>query len=336
MQKKVKMEDIAKKLQVSTVTVSKALNDKEGVSNDLKIQIKNMALKMGYTLHTAAPTTTGNIGIIVAERFSSREEDPMLSFYVRFFQTITFRLSRLGYYGLFESISYEDERNGVLPRLLQEKRIDGLIVLGQLQSSYLQKLIDTQIPLVFLDFYDENFEVDSVITDNFYSSYDLTNYLIHKGHTKVAFLGDIYATSSIQDRFCGYYKSLLAHRIPYRADYIISDRTEDGKIYSEFPLPADPPTAFVCSSDETAYILIRYLQRLGYNIPEDFSVVGFDSDSYALLSNPHITTVEVNMTEMAKRAAELILSKIKSHRKALGKILVKTRMIEQDSVRSLL
>ena len=65
-------------------------------------------------------------------------------------------------------------------------------------------------------------------------------------------------------------------------------------------------------------------------------MVGFDSDSYALLSNPHITTVEVNMTEMAKRAAELILSKIKSHRKALGKILVKTRMIEQDSVRSLL
>lgn len=331
MKRNITMRDIAEKLGVSNVTVSKALNDKEGVSEELKIKIKKLAEEMGYRYNTLAKAMKEgqayNIGVIIAERFTGEHK----SFYLQFYQHISKLLDEHQYSGILHILTSEDERELNLPRIYHDKKVDGFIILGQISKEYIGILQNIEIPIIFLDFYDDHVEIDSVITDNFYGAYEITNYLVKSGHEKIAFIGNIYATSSIQDRFLGYYKSLLEHRIKLREDYIINDRDDNGK-FIDLCIPDNLPTAFVCNCDRIAYNLINKLKSLGYNIPKDFSVVGFDNDIFASISDPKITTVEVNIEEMAKTAVKFIIEKIKDEDKKYGRVLVKGRIIYRDSV----
>lgn len=328
------MKDIAEKLGVSSVTVSKALNDKDGVSDELKQRIKDLANEMGYRMNTLAKSMkegySYNIGVIIPECFTGG----LQSFYLSFYQSVAQVLEEYDYYGILQILSQQDEKDLVLPRIYHESRVDGFIVLGQVSRSYVETLQGIQTPVVFLDFYDEHLEMDSVITDNFYGAYKITNYLMHSGHKKIGFVGDIYATSSIQDRFLGYYKSLLEHKIALRQEFIIKDRDEKGK-YIELEFPEEMPTAFVCNCDQIAYNVIEKLKQMGYDVPGDISVVGFDNDIFATISTPQITTVEVDVEEMSATAVEYILEKIKMDNREYGRVSIKGRIIYRESVKQL-
>lgn len=333
MAKNTTMKDIAKKLNISTVTVSKALNDKDGVGEDLKNKIKKLADEMGYRYNMLAKSMRDgysyNIGVVVAEHFMGDQ-----SFYFNFFKHITKTLERFNYCGILQILNSEEEENLNLPKLYYDKKVDGLIILGQVSKRYIEVLQNIDIPIVFLDFYDEHSNIDSVAVDNFYGAYQITNYLIKNGHRDIAFVGNIYATSSIQDRFLGFYKSLLEHGEKLKEEYVICDRDEHGR-YIELVFPKNMPTAFVCNCDEVAHNLILKLKEMGYTVPNDFSVVGFDNDIYATISSPQITTVEVDVEEMALTAIRFILSKIKKENKSFGRVLIKGRIVYRQSVRAI-
>lgn len=330
MKRSITMKDIANRLDVSTVTVSKALNDKEGVSGELKERIKAVAEDMGYRINSLAKSMkeglSYNIGVIIAERYTGNN-----SFYLHFYQQMVTVLEAHNYYGILHVMSAEDESNLKQPRVYLDRKVDGLIILGQVSKPYIELLKGIDIPIVFLDFYDEHEDIDTITTDNFHSSYELTNYVIGNGHAKIAYIGNIYSTSSIQDRMLGYFRSLLEHRLPLRLDYIVSDRDEAGR-FIDLELPGDMPTAFVCNCDQVAYNLIKLLKQKGYRVPEDISVVGFDNDIYSTISEPQITTVEVNIAEMSNMAYSVIARKIKNPDKVYGRALVKGRLILRDSV----
>lgn len=330
----VTMKDIAERVGVSVVTVSKALNDRDGVSEETKKKIQQLADEMGYRYNVMARSIkegySYNIGVIIAERFAG----DIQSFYLKFYKHISMLLEKYDYSGILNILTEEDEENCILPKSYQERKVDAFILLGQIHKSYIEALQKSEIPIIFLDFYDEHANVDSVITDNFYGSYEITNYLIMNGHRDIAFVGNLYATSSIQDRFLGYYKSLLEHKISIRQEYIINDRDEKGK-FINLTLPKPLPTAFVCNCDQIAYHLITMLKKQGYLVPNDCSVVGFDNDIFAMISNPPLTTVEVDIKEMAAMAIRIIIEKIKNPNKEYGRMLVPGNIIYRDSVKKL-
>lgn len=334
MKNNVTMKDIAERIGVSSVTVSKALNDKEGVSDELKERIKVLAAEMGYRFNAAARSMkeglSFNIGVIIPERFAGKDQ----SFYLHFYQIISRVLEKQGYYGILHILKEADEEALKLPRIYSEQKVDGFIILGQIRKGYIQTLENIEVPTVFMDFYDEHSSIDSVITDNFYGAYDITNYLFKNGHKKIAYVGNIYSTSSIQDRFLGYYKSLLEHGVKLNEDYIINDRDEKGT-YIDIEIPEDYPTAFVCNCDQVAHNLIGKLKELGYQVPDDFSVVGFDNDIYATITEPGLTTVEVDVKEMAQTAVKFIHEKIKDNRKQFGRVQVKGKIVYRHSVKNL-
>ena len=330
------MKDIAERFGVSTVTVSKALNDKEGVSEELKLKIKQAAEEMGYRFNTHAKSMKEglvyNIGIIIPERFTNSAQ----AFYLQFYQYLSKSLDKHHYSGILHILSHQDEEQLVLPRIYTERKVDGFIMLGQISKEYIGIIQETETPVLFLDFYTDQSSIDSVLTDNFFGTYEMTNYLVSNGHRNIAFIGNIHSTSSIQDRFLGYCKSHLEHHLPIREDYIISDRNEKGK-YIPLKLPEleDMPTAFVCNCDQVAFNLMGELKKRGIRIPEDCSIAGFDNDIFASLAEPGLTTVEVNMPEMARMAVKFIIEKIKDNTKSYGRVLVKGNMIFRDSVRNI-
>lgn len=335
MGKKVTMRDIAKRLSISTVTVSKALGEKDGVSESLRGTIKQLASEMGYSYTSLSENEEHlknyNIGIIVASNYMQEGTYP---FYFKMYQSIVRYLSIHKYSGILELITPLMREKKILPNIASGKKVDGIIVMGQLSSEYLELLGGKKIPLIYLDFYDKNGQENAVITDNVHASYLLTNYIVEMGHEKIAFVGNIYATSSILDRYLGYYRSLLLNRIAVREDYLISDRGED-ELFIDLKLPEDMPTAFVCNCDEIAYVLMEKLKKEGYRIPEDISVVGFDNYTLAGYTSPKLTTVEVNIEAMTKSAVDLLVGQIEGRSVEKGRRLVSGKLIIRDSVAKL-
>lgn len=334
MAKAVRLSDIGKVLGVSTVTVSKALSDKQGVSDELRRKIKELAKEMGYQHPSLAKAEqqgkSKNIGVISSDRYLSR----YTSFYWELYQNVVTAGNDKGCFTLLEVITRQDEKDLICPRIIREKKVDGLIVIGRIKKKYREMLnAEVDVPILLLDFYDENSNYDSIISDSFYGMYLMTNYLFNMGHKKIAYVGSVLATSSITDRYFGYAKSLLEHGVPLKESWVISDRdAESGDIIIE--LPKEMPTAFVCNCDFVASVLIKKLNEEGYQVPEDISVVGYDNFIYPGLSNVGITTYEVDMPKMASVSVDAILSKIKGDYKS-GIKVVEGHMIEKDSVKKI-
>ena len=137
MAKTVKLADIAAIVGVSTVTVSKALSDQKGVSEELRVRIKKLADEMGYkqpsTVRKLQAHKSYNIGVVIAEMFLDKYD----SFYWQMYQALTTRAVSKGCFTMLEVVSAVNEEAGNLPMIIQEHKVDGLIVIGAMSSGYL-------------------------------------------------------------------------------------------------------------------------------------------------------------------------------------------------------
>ena len=197
---------------------------------------------------------------------------------------------------------------------------------------------DPELPFILLDFTTHWKLCDCVISDSFYGSCQLTDYLFRKGHRKIAFVGTVLSTGSITDRYLGYLKSMMEHHIQVPEEWIIPDRdTETGDVDRDrfFPLPDDMPTAFVCNSDLTAAHLCRKLAIMGIRCPEDVSITGFDNFIYPGVDEGQFTTYEVDTKAMARKAVHNLIHKLNGEYYRRWIIVVTGRLIKHGSVRAL-
>lgn len=330
MQGKVRMADIAAQLGVSVVTVSKALSGKEGVSDAVRTQILDLAQQMQYVPLRTKPESkkaprTGSIGVLIADHFFDSN-----SFYASLYREIAKCCSEDGYCAILELISPAAERNCIMPTLIQGKKVDGIIFMGEISREYMRAVIHCGLPYLLLDFYDDELDADSITSDNVEGAYRLTNHLMQKGYKRIGFVGTKSATSSIMDRFLGYAKVLLRADIPINKDWILDDRDAGGRLIP-IQLPKDMPDAFVCSYDEVAYNLIALLKRQGYRVPEDVAVVGYDDSHLARICSPRLTTYRVNTEGMAKMVVSQLIRRMTGKHSTRGNIVIKGELICRES-----
>lgn len=338
MAKEVKLADIAERLAVSTVTVSKALSGQKGVSEALRARIKELAEEMGYkqpsAQHRDKAGKSYNIGVLTGARYLDKYD----SFYTQMYQQVAAMAAAKGCFTLLEIISDEAEEMAAEPMLIREQKADGIIVIGRLGDSYLENLLRAGRPVVYLDFCNEKQETDAVISDSYYGAYRLTNYLFEMGHRRIGYVGTLLATGSITDRYFGYVKSMLEHGAQLKDEWVVKDRDKETVLIDPeryLCLPKDMPTAFVCNSDLTASYLIRKLRENGYRVPEDISVAGYDNYLFPGLCDIALTTYEVDITEMARRAIHNVVKKIKGESYRTGICIVEGYLVKRDSVRDL-
>lgn len=333
MAKDVTLADIAARVGVSNVAVSKALSGKPGVSEELRERIKEVAARMGYVSSTSTKSSaneTGNIGVIIPE---STYGDAV-TFYGRLYEKVVRALYENNYYGILELLTKENEQAANLPKVMLDGKVDGLIFVGQLAENYIKRMVQqTELPVFFLDTYMPFVELDTVISDGYYGTYQLTNYLLEQGHRNIAFVGSVDATSSIADRYWGYRRSLRENQIEFKAEWEIPDRDENGKIFDKILFDPIGIEAYVCNNDYAAHILIRNLEEAGYRVPEDISVVGFDNFLPTGMDEHRITTYEVDMEHMAGVCVKSLIKKIK-HKKYGGGIQIVTgKLIKKQTVK---
>ncbi|MCM1026969.1 MAG: LacI family DNA-binding transcriptional regulator [Roseburia sp.] len=337
MTKAVKLADIAERVGVSTVTVSKALSGQKGVSEEMREKIKKLAEELGYRSPSAVRGEVGkprsyHIGVLVEEGYLDQYE----SFYWKLYQQVSACALERECFAVLEVVSGRMEEELELPKVVREKKVHGLIVIGRMAEEYRKLLKENKsLPVVYIDFSDDDPETDAVISDNYYGACRLVNYLIEQGHTRIAYVGTLLASGSITDRYFGYAKALLEHGLPLREDWRLNDRQASSVFIREelMQLPEEMPTAFFCNCDLTAGKLIRKLQQEGYRVPEDISVVGFDNYIYPGICDVGITTYEVNQAEMAAQAVKTLIRRLEGETAGHRTHIVEGRVVVKESVR---
>ncbi len=300
-EKKVTMKDIAAEFGVSIVTVSKALAGKDGVGDQLRQDIIDRAHELGYVFKKGTDRAgTRNVAIVIAERFIGED-----SFYQKVYQRILLELTRRNYVAILEAVRQEDEEKGELPKLVALSAIDQIIVIGEISNAYLNAIVKTGIGCILFDFENEDYDMDSVLSDNVNGGYLLTRHLVRSGCRTVGFVGNHLATRSNLDRYVGFRKYLIANDIAFDDRWVISDRDMNG-LDIDLVLPEELPDGFVCACDLTAYRLIRVLREKGFAVPEDVAVVGYDDYANNKLEGVELTTYHVNVEEMISQCMNML------------------------------
>ena len=325
--KKVTMKDIAQELDISIVTVSKALAGKEGVGDRLREEIIEKAKELGYIFkkNDDVENINKNVGILIAQRYVGDD-----SFYLSVYQKMLVEMTKRGMVGILEVIIESDEKNRVLPTLLSINNVDHILVLGEVDRDYLQALDSTGKNIVLFDFENEDFEFDSVVGDNVNGGYLMTRHLFKQGYKDIVFVGNFRSTRSILDRYLGYRKYLLMKDIKVLKDNHIDDRDDDGND-AELILPEKMPEAFFCNCDVAAYRLIKKLNQSGYKVPEDVAVVGYDDYASNKIPGVELTTYRVNIEEMIYHALNILEQKFQNSDYRYGTVLSYGRVIERNT-----
>ena len=307
MGKPVRMADIAQRLDISVVSVSKALAGKPGVSEEMRARVVALARELGYEgvrVHSEL-AGTGNIGVLVSDRLFAEN-----TFYTSLYRSLVLKSGGEGLTCMMEIVSQEAERGAALPALVTGRKVDGVIFMGNLEPAYLRAVEDTGLPCLALDFHVPGVAQDCIVSDNLDGGFALTEHLLAHGRRKIGFVGSIRATSSIMDRYLGYQRALRLAGIIPREEWLLEDRGEDGA-FLPLCLPGQLPEAFLCSCDEVAYNLVDALRRVGVRVPEDVAVCGYDDFRFATLCQPPLTTYRVSVEQMAAAAVAWLARKIR-------------------------
>lgn len=340
MAKSVRLKDIAEKLGVSTVTVSKALSGQKGMSEEVRKKIHALANEMGYIPSVSRKLENMNknytIGVIISEVYMGEYD----AYYNRLHQQISQLAMEKGSFTMLEVISGDSIKRLTLPRIISDNKVDGILILGRLPGKYLENIrASSSIPVIYLDFYDHYISEDAVTCDSYSGACLMTEYLIGKGHSRIGFVGTVLATDSITDRYFGYRKALLLNNIEFRQDWVINDRDPDINVPDPdkfFNLPEEMPTAFICSSDIAAGMLIKKLSESGYSVPDDVSVVGYGNCSRSDISDKKVTTYAVDSYELGRSAVENLIRKIGRERYHHGVMTLDGNLIEGETVKAVM
>ncbi|MGD7043917.1 LacI family DNA-binding transcriptional regulator [Jeotgalibacillus proteolyticus] len=303
---KITLQTLANELGVSKVAISKALNGKSGVSDTLRQNATQLAQKLGYPLSVNIPVPeefeTKKIMIVMHEHSFRNESFTYPNLYGE--MTKKFNIADQYHHELY-LINSDQIHSGTFP--FNSQHWDGCFIIGELPVPYVQLIQKTIPSTVLIDFSVPSLSIDSVETENYRASYQLTSWLIEQNHRKLIFVTDTNETRSSKDRYFGFLSSLdQADLLPSSIDSVKLNWEQDVTIDLNHL-----PDAFVCSNDRTAMILTNHLLKHNIAVPDHVTVVGFDDTAYSTMLDPAITTMQVDLSEMAKEAMKLLEDRFK-------------------------
>ncbi|MCR4998652.1 MAG: LacI family transcriptional regulator [Lachnospiraceae bacterium] len=295
------IKDIANKLGVSVSTVSKGLNGAKDISDSLRQAVLDTAVELGYTSKKIKSLEDGAICIFV-ENMKIDSEDAFGYDIVLGFRQAAFRSS---YDIVVEEIDPEFQEAHRFESYILEKGYRAAFLVGfALQDPWMEQLQDTTVPTVLLDnFIPMNPRVSFVGTDSEEGIDMAISHLVSLGHEKIAFLDGSKDSMISDQRMRAYLRSISHHHLPLDPSLAVYGYFVADAAHYHVPSFMDMgATAIVCGNDDIARGVIDSCRDLGFSVPEDVSVIGFDDMPFAARLNPPLTTIRQNRLELGKCA----------------------------------
>jgi DNA-binding LacI/PurR family transcriptional regulator len=337
MHKSPNIYEIAKKANVSHMTVSRAFNNPELVNKITRKKIFEIANELNYRPSIIARSMRTNrtnaIGLILPTIINP------------FFPEIVKGVddySRKNSYNVILVNTDDDYKNEISSlEMFINRKIDGIILSvitgGQKDKEFLTKIIKRKIPVVLIDRFIPDINCSYVITDNFKAAYDATSYLIRLGHKKISVISSPQKIKIFQDRLKGYKKALKDNAIEYNENYIAEGEESVHGGYNsmkEVLAKNNNITAIFAMCDFMAFGVYKYCKENNIKIPDNLSVIGFDDIFTSALISPSLTTMAQQKYKIGYNAAKILINSIKKNEFPKKQIILQAPLIERDSCRS--
>lgn len=329
------IHDIARKLNLSASTVSRALKDNPVISEGTRLLVKRMAEEMGYRPNTLAANLrtrrTNTIGVIV----------PLINRH--FFSSVISGVEEIAYsLGFAVTISQSNdnyEKECKIAHTFFANRVDGIILSIGMQTTsidHLKLFSERKIPIVFFDRVVDEIEAHKIVCDDYGGAYRATQHLINQKAKVIAHIGGPVLLKIYKNRQNGYLNALKDANIEINESLIINNSLtrDEGTLAIQKLLNNEvKPDAIFCANDTTALSVIIYLKENGIKVPEDIAVVGFSNEPFSELVTPSISTVKQPGFSMGQKAAKLIIQQIMENNKnpEYETIVMPTELIIRDS-----
>lgn len=305
--------DIAKKLDITAATVSRALNNNPKISESTRKLVLETAAKMNYKQNRLALALRSgksyNVGVIVPRIDSN--------FFASTIRGIEEELHPYKYNVIICQTHENEMREIENINTLLNAQVDGILISITNESKenekIIQRVLEKNVPLIFFDRKKNIDGVSSVTINDFEGGYIVTQHLIDEGCKRIAhFCGD-QSLEIYENRFKGYKQALLDNGIAFDENYVVQTRSnvEMGALCAAQLLKLEtPPDSIFSSSDFAALGAIQEIKAQGIRIPEDFCVVGFGNEPFTKFMELSISSVEQSPLEMGKMAAKVFLEQI--------------------------
>ncbi len=330
--------DVAKVLNLSPSTVSRALKDHPHINQDTKKRIRAQAKAMGYQQNKFASNLrqkkTNTIGVVVPK---------LNSYFMASVIAGVEKITNKNGYGLIISQSQESGKQEVsCVSTLFNSRVDGMLVSLAFDTrnlDHFSMLLKKDVPVVFFDRVAECHGCMSIKIDNFRAGQEAVSHLINQGCKRIVHIGGNLLRNVYSDRFGGYTQALADAGIELNQKYLfITDLTvESGREIAKKILKMNPlPDGIFAANDATAVAAMVELQEAGIKIPDDIAVAGFNNEPISMVIKPNLTTVDYPAREIGEIAATSLISKLENQQNInVDTIVLKHALIlRQSSLRT--
>jgi DNA-binding LacI/PurR family transcriptional regulator len=328
-------KDVAARLGISTMTVSRVMNKSAHVDEQTRNRVLEAARDLGYSPNRVAKSLvlrrTNTIGVVVPEITHS------------FFPEAIRGMEEVAYQAQYRMIlmhsaeSAQRESDAILT--LESERVDGILIsMAQNVGDYqvYRQVIDHGVPIVFFDRCVQGIGASCVSLDDEDSAFRITSHLIDHGYARIAHLRGPQKVSIGRERLGGFMRALRHRGIQCRDEWIVESGFQEEDGYEAMKillaLPADQwPRAVVAVNDPAAFGAIKAVREAGLGIPADIALVGFSDDIRAELMPTPLTTIRQPAYDVGKRAAQKLIGIVEGHSPEVEDIVLRGEEVIRES-----
>jgi len=333
--KRITVQEVAREVGLSAMTVSRVLNNHPNVSEKTRARVLETTRRLGYTPNQIAKSLvlrrTQTIGVVVPEITHSFFPEA-----IRGIEEVTYRL---GYHLILTHSAEDAKREEDAIRTLEAKRVDGIIIsMAQTVEDFriYKQILRQGTRVVFFDRCVEGIGASCVSIDDEESARRITEHLIGHGYRRIAHLRGPSRVSIGAARLRGFRKALKENDLPVSEELIVASGFHEAGGYEAMrhllDLPADRrPRGVVAINDPAAYGAMKAIAERGMKIPEDIAIVGFSDDIRSELMPTPLTTIRQPAYDVGKRAAQQLFAEIEGSSKPVMRITVKSELVIRRS-----
>ncbi len=337
MSKRITILDLAKRLNTTPSTISRALRDHPGVSKSLREAAKSLARELNYQPNSVASGLrkgkSYTIGIVVPH--INRD------FFSNVISGIEDIASDNGYKVMICQSHDNEEKEKQYINTLVSARVDGIIVslgMNTEDCSHFEQVLNARIPLIFFDRVCEQMDVSRILNDDTEGSFKAVSHMIEMGYKRIAYFSGPEYLNVYRDRKNGYLKALQNNSIEVdKAIIVHHDLTQETgwKAAEKLMKMRNRPDAIFSSSDFAALGALLYLRENNVRIPEEVGIAGFSNEKFTSLVNPALTTVDQHSNEIGTFCAKQFLEEVELNNENYvpRKIILNPRLIIRESTK---
>ncbi len=309
------IKDIARLAGVDPSTVSRVIADNPRISTKTKEKVLKVMEELDFhpnaIARSLANRSTKTIGVIMPH---STEQVFVNPFFTEIMRGIGVSALKRGYYVLFSTGNSSEEEYKATSRLVNEKRVDGLVLLtSRIGDKTIDSLRKKHFPFVVVGKPSNMEDVNWVDNDNQEAGFLATEYLIKLGHERIGFIGGEFTYVFMGERFKGYKKALDSYSIKFGKELLsLGEFVEEGgyNAVKKLLIHKNRPTAIVVADDLMAFGAMRAIKEQGLTIPDDISVISFNDTPLASYVDPPLSSMEIFVYDLGYNASETLIDQL--------------------------